>query len=308
MSESEVIIVNNTPPRIYADIIKESVMYALISLPFTVNRMNLEDLNSRIENIAKGKIAERLFRFFCSENLIPADFKQCTTPFYQVDRRDFILNGLEWDIKNNYIYHSGNELKEFNYTDLPALVPDRNPNDQWEKREVSYFGKSSSVCYLFTYLKASNRDKRDPFFKINLSKSQQKFLINLIDNYKGETFKEPPFEEDWFWKEMKKRKDEEQSLEIFDFPNLVITGYADETTCPKFLSTNCTKTHFMDYLQPQWYQLIKGKKGQLLKFMDGTLWTKIRNATLPVSRMPSFLSITPKLNEKIYIGYRKPVF
>ena len=44
---------------IYDRLMAESVRYAIISLPYTINRMNLIDIQSRITNIAKGKISEK---------------------------------------------------------------------------------------------------------------------------------------------------------------------------------------------------------------------------------------------------------
>ena len=43
---------------IYDRLMAESVKYALISLPYTINRMSLKDIQARITNIAKGKISE----------------------------------------------------------------------------------------------------------------------------------------------------------------------------------------------------------------------------------------------------------
>jgi hypothetical protein len=49
---------------IYDRLMAESVRYAIISLPYTINRMNLIDIQSRITNIAKGKISENIFPLF----------------------------------------------------------------------------------------------------------------------------------------------------------------------------------------------------------------------------------------------------
>ena len=48
---------------IYDRLMAESVRYAIISLPYTINRMNLIDIQSRIANIAKGKISENITSF-----------------------------------------------------------------------------------------------------------------------------------------------------------------------------------------------------------------------------------------------------
>ena len=289
MKESEIIVVNDIPSQIYYELIKESVMYAIISIPFTINRMGIGNIEKRIENITKGKIAEKLFDYYCKENSIPANFKITSTPFYQTDNRDFLLDGYEWDIKNNFIHHDGNKLAKFNYTDLPALIPDRHQNDQWSKRDKAYFENSKGVRFLFTFLKATDKNSREQFIKIKLSQKQKDFLLELVNNYSGKTFNEKPFDESWFWNKMKELKDEIPSLEINDFPNLVITGYVDSDFWNLFKPTNSgNDSNFQDYLNPHWYEKITKKESVLLKFMNGTIWTRIQNATLPVSKLKPF--------------------
>ena len=290
MKESEIVIFDDIPSQVYYSIIKDAVMYAIISLPFTVNRMSIKSLDTRIENIAKGKIAEKLFKYYCEINSIPADFKSTTTPFYKVDKRDFILNGYEWDIKNNFIHHDGNMLEDFKYKDLPALIPFRHDKDQWAKRGKTYFKETKGVRFLFTFIKATDKNSRKQFIEINLSKDQQDFLWNLIEKYSGKEFTEEPFNPDWFWSKMKEYKNETLSLEINDLPNLVITGYADSEMFDQFKLTNTgTDQSFINYIEPQWYQVIKRNDLLLLKFMNGTIWTRIPNATLPVSKLKAFI-------------------
>ena len=103
MTEKEVIIVDGIPSAQYHSLIEGCVKYAIISLPFTVDRMKIPNPQQRAFNIAKGKIAESLFQFFCKNNGINPDFESCSTPFWTVDNRDFILRSTEWDIKNNFI-------------------------------------------------------------------------------------------------------------------------------------------------------------------------------------------------------------
>ncbi len=289
MKESEIVIVDDIPSQIYYSIIKESVMYAIISLPFTVNRMSIKSPERRIENIAKGKIAEKLFAYYCELNAIPVDFKSTATPYFQVDKRDFLLDGYEWDIKNNFIHHDGNRLTDFKYKDLPALIPFRHEQDQWSKREKACFKNSKGVRFLFTFLKATEKNSRKQFIEVRLSPEQKDFLCSLIEKFAGKTFDSEPLSLPWFWGKMKELKNENLSLIVNDFPNLVITGYADGELFDQFKITNSGKdSNFIGYLQPQWYQMIKKENGQLLKFMNGTIWTRIPNATLPVSKLKSF--------------------
>ena len=57
---------------IYDRLMAESVRYAIISLPYTINRMNLIDIQSRITNIAKeiifiiSKKKENIRKYFPS--------------------------------------------------------------------------------------------------------------------------------------------------------------------------------------------------------------------------------------------------
>ena len=289
MTESEVIIVDNTPIEIYNKIIKDSVMYSLISVPFTINRMSLLNINARIENIAKGKIAEKLFEYYCFENRILADFKSTSTPFYKTDKRDFLFGGYEWDIKNNFIYRDENLLTEFKYTNLPALIPDRNIHDQWSKREKLYFNSSKGVKFLFTFLDAKDKDSGNPFFEVKSSQKQVEFLTKLIEKYSDRNYEKEPFQEDWFWKNMAELKGETSSLKINSYPELVITGYADSDIWDLFKPTNTGKdSNFQDYLKPEWYKKIQKENLQMLSFMNGLLWTRIQNATLPVSKLKPF--------------------
>jgi hypothetical protein len=79
--------------RLYERLVLEAVEYAILSLPYTINRMELKETSTRIVNIAKVKLSETLFIHFCRANEILLRIDTCQTPFYQPDRRDFILAG-----------------------------------------------------------------------------------------------------------------------------------------------------------------------------------------------------------------------
>ena len=59
------------------------------------------------------------------------------------------------------------------------------------------------------------------------------------------------------------------------------------------------ENYFDDYL---WY--IKARTGSL-NFMNGTFWSRITNATIPMTALPSFLSLFPSLKNKIEYGKLK---
>ncbi|MFV0392103.1 MAG: hypothetical protein ACK5KP_09520 [Paludibacteraceae bacterium] len=300
MKENEVIIVNGIPDVDYANLISACVKYAVISLPFTVNRMAIDDVKKRVLNIAKGKIAESLFGYFCEKNTISPDFKTCTTPFWTTDRKDFILNNDEWDIKNNFIYYPNNQLKELRYSDLPALVPDRYHGDQWSKRNKVEFSETTSPRFLFTFLQ--NTELNDgvrgrEFLEIILSEAQIRLLRKLDEKFKGNPQESSPFSEEKFWEAMLQKGD----VQLFKLnlkPSLVITAYACAKHWDFFKNTGKSDetNNFQHYLNPTWY--VKTPSGAI-NFMTGTLWTKITNATTPVAFLPSFLSLFPRLRDDI---------
>ena len=305
MTESEVIIVDSIPNQLYDSILEKCVKYAIISLPFTVDRMAIPDEKQRALNIAKGKIAEELFKCFCGANNIQPDFDTCSTEFWTVDNRDFILNGSEWDIKNNFIYTPG-ELFDGKYINLPALVPNRFNGDQWTKRTQNLVTGTNGVEFLFTFLKnASLIDGKrgKEFLEINLSSEQHNFLRELYSRYKGELQRVEPYTDSWFWNEMNKRGG--NNLYRLNFrPHLVITGYAKNNNWSQFLDTGPfdRKNNWQIYFNPRWYT--KTTKGSC-NFMNGTLWTTITNSTLPIEYLNSFLSLYPILSNNMTFGRLK---
>lgn len=312
MNENEVILVDQIPNTIYDSLIDDCIKYAIISKPFTIRRIENQTLEQAILNIFKGKIAEALFQFFCNSNNIILDWKTCTTPFWQVDKRDFILNSKEWDIKNNFLYHSENTLQNLRYIDLPCLIPNRFQSsnarigDQWATRnEIKNNDIGlSGVSYIFSFLKSSDLDIKGKrgidFYSFNISIDQISFIEELEKKYNGYPTEQEPFTEDWFWQEMAKRG-ELDFINLNFRPYLAITGYADNFSWTNFRDTGPFDRHnnWQTYLQPRWYT--KTAKGSL-NFMNGTLWTTITNATVPASQLNSFLSLFPQLRNKMNYG------
>ena len=300
MTESEVIIVDAIPDIIYDSLIEECIKYAIISLPFTVDRMAIPDLTQRALNIAKGKIAEKLFKLFCLVNSIEIDFNICSTPFWNVDNRDFVLNEAEWDIKNNFIYCENALLEGKNYTDLPALIPNRFTGDQWSKRDQLLIDGSRYSAFLFTFLKTKdliNGIRGNEFLNISLSAEQATFVSQLYSEYRGIFQKSEPFNEEWFWREMSNKG----TMELYSLhsrPYLIITGCANKRHWPLYKDTGKLDrdNSYQDYLNPKWYT--KTHNGSV-NFMDGTLWTTITNSTLPLTLLTSFSSLFPKLRSEI---------
>lgn len=298
MTAQEIIIVDNIPVNDYENIVLESVKYALLSLPFTVDRMGLGYSIERVKNIAKGKIAEKLFEYFCINNNIPADFRVPSTPFYTVDKKDFILHTAEWDIKNNFLYHSDDILQKFSYTSLPALIPNRFERDQWGVRGHLHFTNSTDSKYLFTFMKGaslSNGTRGNDFLEILLTREQEQFIMDLYRKYLGLPQSSSPFDESFFWNEMSSRGSDIYFRLNFR-PYLVITGFADNNYWSLFNDTGPfdRNLNFQDYYSPRWY--LKTNSGAI-NFLSGTIWTKITNRTLPIEYLPSFSSLFPHLNQ-----------
>jgi hypothetical protein len=306
MQESEVISVEGIPIDVYDKIVTESVKYAIVSIPFTINRMGIGRVKQRILNIAKGRIAEGLFRYFCEQNQLAADFKTCSTPWWKADKRDFLYQGLEWDLKNNFIY-TGRKDDAFRYTDLPALVPNRYQpqqgntlhSDQWHNRHLKKFDQSSGVAFLFTFLKEADLidgRRKNHFLEIQFKEEQLLLLDELAKKFGGKQQDKEPYSVNRFWDAMQKRGGEHYFV-LHDRPHLVITGYATQEHWDLFRDTgpSASDNHFINHLPRGWYT--KNNDGAC-NFMNNTMQTRITNATIPVSLLPSFLSLAPGLNLK----------
>jgi hypothetical protein len=260
---------------IYDRLVKNAVDYALISLPYTINRMNLRDYKSRITNIAKGKLSENLFILFCEENEIPVQTEKCQTPFFIPDKRDFILGREEWDIKNNFLKHDDPVLSKNEYLHLPGLIPNRGTWDQWsKKRDCLHAPETDSVCYLFSFMKGWEGD--NPFLSIDLSNEQTAFLSYLVksrDQYKK------PYMEDWFWEKMnEKGNGHPYKIQMNFHPEMVICGIAQKKDFDRFYE-----------LKPQ-------------SFSNGIFKTRIKNMGIQIKDLSSFITLYPRLNEKIKCG------
>ncbi len=282
MQETEVIIVNGIPRDAYLNICRKAVEYAVISIPFTYNRMGIRDLRQKISNIAKGKLAEGLFFYFCESNQIDINRAIGETPFYRPDKTDFVFQNAEWDIKNNFIYHKGNYLFKKYYKWLPALIPNKSDYDQWTKRDKTVISKSYDKKYLFTFLKASDSlDERKQLIDIHLSKNQEKYLKGLYEKFKNNRRpKESPFEESSFWNPFYKGENRAVLFKLKAYPQLIITGYAGADQWH----------HFKD-------------SGENRVWNNGLMRTVINNSYSRIHKLPSFTSLVPSLKQKMELAH-----
>lgn len=247
--------------------------YAIISSPFTINRMGLDELNKRIANIIKGKIAENLLEEFFNNQKISVDFNSCQTPYYQIDRRDFLWRDFEWDLKNNFITYSELALDGQTIGKLPCLIPNIKAGDQWDRRNKLYFDSLKGSAYLFSFMigKLVNGPLENELVKVNLSKDQTQWLSSLNEKFSGKSFKNEPLNQDDFWKTWNEIDIPElhQSFEVgFNSP-IYFTAIANAADWPSF----------------------KLKKPQ--SFVKGLFKTRIDNMGVEVEKLRSLSSIIP---------------
>jgi len=261
MLAHNVIIIDDLPERIKNSIINKSINYALISISYTYNRMDLDLLAQRIQNISKGKIAELIFQYYLIQKKTQVDFKSCQTPFYLPDKRDFLMGEYEWDIKNNFV-RTPQKLTKEEVIELPALIPNRQSTqyftDQWMKRLEMKHPTSRGSRFVFTFME---RPVKNDFIDIFVHHRLKDFYLNIKKSYPFHKDNEPPFTESWFWNEISK----------VDFPSynlnqdlrLYITAWAGEEQFSLFFNTE--KRSF-----------------------DGKIYTRIKNKTIKIHRLPAF--------------------
>ena len=293
MQSNEIIVVDSIPKDSYIRIVEKSLKYALISQPFTINRMGIDSIENKVLNITKGKIAEGIFEFFCNSNDIQVNFKSCETPFWTIDKRDFIFDGLEWDIKNNFFYSEKDV--EIDCSTLPALIPNRHPKDQWSKRNKSEILQSNGIAYVFTFMKMANiqNGKRtESFIEIDIPENCLRFLDKKNFKYLGQPQKTHPQKYEEEFNTIFSTQAIKDIYKINSQPNLFITGYATQEDWIKFKDTGKNApNNFIDFLPNDWYRV--NKTGSIT-FPNNVLTATIKNATLPVSYLRPFSKLLLK--------------
>jgi len=294
MNKNEVIVFDGLEQEKYLEIINDSVNYALLSIPFTINRIGIDGVQERVLNITKGKFAEKLFSEFCKINDVPINTEPCETPYWKVDKRDFLLKDYEWDLKNNYFYK--NESEKLSFENFPALIPNRNKYDQWNKRLVSEH-KQFNNAFLFTFIQNATIDngkRSKPFLEITLNESQIVRLNALNNKYCGCPIESEPYPKEEFLSKFKKMNN--QIFVINNLPPLIITAVATKEDWSKFKNTGPLEknNYFIEY-KNGWYK--KSKNGTLT-FLDNVIFTRINNMTLPIEQLKAFSNFFPLKNLK----------
>lgn len=245
---------------------REAVSYAILSIPFTFDRLGIPDLHRKILNIAKGKLAELLFLNFAHNVGIPINTARTETPFYKIDRRDFEVFGNEWDLKNNYLEHHDSFLPFDEYLKLPCLIPNRGPWDQWSKRNYLQFVDSRQSGHIFTFMKKRNPGARREFLDFKMTFAQEQMIRKLYEKYEGKSQNNEPYSEDDFFRDFNDISGE-FTTDIIEKPRMIITGYASQENYIDFLEMPPSKIN-SPYIN-----------------------TIIKNMGIEVSKLPSFKSL-----------------
>jgi hypothetical protein len=284
MQYHEAIIIKAINPSLFQALALKAIRYAMISVPFTYNRMEKSNMLPRIENIFKGKLAEEIFYYYCQSQHIDVDFESCTTPFWMSDQRDFLWLGGEWDLKNNFFYCTDEAFENFDFTLFPALIPNKYDHDQWSKRNETLLYQSKFMAYVFSFMRLLPDNKA--FFKILLDHRQLDFIHHVAEKYHHLPYSKMASFETWFFQQLDPSTNLEV-IEIYYQPEMILTACANARYYHLFQNTSVNDDHYAYLHDISWYE----KKGKVVRFLDGKLVTTIRNKTCPIGLLPSFKSI-----------------
>lgn len=255
------VIEYNFTEDVAKDSIREAFKYAVMSIPFTINRMELE-IEERIKNIIKGKYAEYVFFSYLQKQNLP--YEPDSTPYYQVDLFDFKLGDYFWDIKNNYLHCD--YLAVSDILNCYGLIPNRHNNDQWQK-----FRSSNNRAIIFTFMY---------YYEINvMDENLIETLKKFVQKYKGKPQDKAPID---FQAELEELLTKRKNFPVSSIDNkrkMYITGY--------ILRDSPIDCYFED-LEPG------------SSFPEGVncITTRIKNKGIKIEYTYSFLSFIKNLESK----------
>jgi len=255
------ILLNGIPSEVASRIGNEAIKYAFFSLPFTVNRMQVQQPEQRLLNIFKGKVAEGIFLEFLKCQQFIADSSTCETPYFQPDRRDFMLNDYEWDLKNNFVHTD--QLLYAAKNALPALIPDRYQGDQWSKRLQLSSTKSKGLIYVFTFMPHYASEKI-PLLQCTVDNEQKKTIDLLCERWNNKHQLSEPYSDAALNSMFFSSRKPEDCYKFQGQLSMLITSVAG----------------------PNQWNLFKSQKPQ--SFANGLIKTKIQNRYCPVNDLPDF--------------------
>lgn len=239
--------------------LNESFKYAIYSIPFTINRMNI-NLMDRIKNIIKGKLAENLLFCFLKRNDI--HFISTSTPYYQIDKKDFILLDYEWDIKNNFFYCSDALENLKLIEEFYGLIPNRHFNDQWNKT-FNLIYSDYNPAILFTFMYKFNLD-------VDISDELKNYLKISCNIYQGIPLDNTPNKYEYELNQLMNKQVPQCYIKSEYDIKLFITG----------IVTGEEKNHFFDF-----YPYMKFPKS------NDCFTSRIKNKAILINKTNSFISL-----------------
>ena len=255
VTTEDVIIWNDFSEREYDTAIKHAAVYAVLSVPYTIDRMNYgnspEGLLKRIENIVKGKVGEYLFEAYCQTHDINISRRETETPFWRYDKNDFIIDGTTVDLKNNIIWGGYDIIKE-EVVNFPALVP----ADQFEKPHPSKF------MYVFSFMNTKD------FFSIELNEATLRHIGTINDGCCGKQLKEKPSyytNDRQYFLDLFAKFGKQPVVKINSYPHLVIAGMSQDLR-----------------------GFYKTPAGTMFRYRSGNIKTRKENYTLEVKNLSPF--------------------
>jgi len=122
-----------------------------------------------------------------------------------------------------------------------------------------------------------------------LSESQLQPMEQLEMQFGGNPLAASPFEPAWLWEQLKLQP-QDHIIHMQYYQKLYVTGYAlvQHENLFKNTGPGDAENQWMNFLTGGWYS--KTHKGSC-NFLQGTLWTTLTNATVPISLLPSFHSL-----------------
>lgn len=251
VKQEDIIIFNDFNEKDYDNSIKRATAYAILSVPYTWDRMgygsDIDGIRKRITNIIKGKVAEYIFEFYCKSKGVNISTKDTQTEFWRYDKKDFVIDNTKFDLKNNFFFKS-NGIVEDEILEFPALIPVKQYSD--------------SVGYIFSFM--STKD----FFNLELSDDVLYEISQINNGCSGQQINNRPIyftTERQYFLDMFDKYGKQKVIDIYDRPELIICGVK--------YPNDVTKEYF-SYLPKD--TTLQYKSGRI-KTRTNNYYTKIKN-------------------------------
>ena len=258
---SRSVVFDSFDADVVSQALDDALQYAVLSKPFTVNRMRLS-IDRCLTNIAKGKLVEYLFREACREKGIVLEVDRCTTPFWKRDQRDFVLHNREWDVKSLFLHQLPPKAA---FDECPALIPNRFPGDQWSTRATRYLPDLiEPPASVFVFLSTLN-------LSLELDRDQSTFLAGMCREFGEREALSEPFKSDWYLDHFPRFH--ELSTKIDSMPVMAITGVASQFEWGRFSSVQA-KPFYVDGVRVFTTRIpnMWCRAGDLMPFADIVGW------------------------------------